>query len=97
MKAIRFDWDKNKSESNFKKHGVSFMEATSVFDDDEARLIFDPEHSENEDRFVLLGISCSLKVLIVVHRYNDVDNVIRLISARKATKSEEKQYKGYLL
>jgi uncharacterized DUF497 family protein len=97
MNAIKFDWDKNKAKSNLVKHKVSFEEAQSVFDDDDARLIFDPDHSEDEDRFVLLGLSCSLKILVVVHCYKDKDNIIRLISARKATKSEEKNYKEYLL
>lgn len=96
MNTVKFDWDKSKAKSNLAKHKVSFEEARSVFDDDEARLIFDPDHSEDEDRFILLGLSCSLKVLVVVHCYKDKDNIIRLISARKATRSEEKNYKEYL-
>ena len=96
MNTIRFDWDKNKAASNLIKHKISFEEAQSVFDDDAARLIFDPDHSEDEDRFILLGLSCSLKVLVVVHCYKDKDNIIRLISARKATRPEEKQYKECL-
>ena len=96
MNDIQFNWNENKAKSNIKKHGVSFTEATSVFDDDAARLISDPDHSEKEDRFVLLGISCSLKVLVVVHCYKDEENMIRIISARKATRSEEKQYKEFL-
>jgi len=96
MNTIKFDWDKNKARINLAKHKVSFEEARSVFDDDNARLIFDPDHSESEDRFILLGLSCSLKVLTVVHCYKDEDNIIRLISARKATKSEIKNYKEYL-
>ena len=96
MNTIKFDWDKNKARINLAKHKVSFEEAQSVFDDDNARLIFDPDHSESEDRFILLGLSCSLKVLTVVHCYKDEDNIIRLISARKATKSEIKNYKEYL-
>lgn len=96
MNTIKFDWDKNKARINLAKHNVSFEEAQSVFDDDAARLIFDPDHSKDEDRFILLGLSCSLKVLVVVHCYKDKDNIIRLISARKATKSEEKNYKEYL-
>ncbi len=59
MKTIQFDWDKNKANSNLAKHKISFKEAQSVFDDDNARLIYDPDHSENEDRFILLGLSCS--------------------------------------
>ncbi len=96
MNDIQFNWNENKAKSNIQKHGVSFTEATSVFDDDAARLISDPDHSEKEDRFVLLGISCSLKVLVVVHCYKDEENMIRIISARKATRSEEKQYKEFL-
>ena len=96
MNTIKFDWDKNKAKINLVKHKVSFEEAQSVFDDDNARLIFDPDHSENEDRFILLGLSCSLKILTVVHCYKDEDNIIRLISARKATKSEIKNYKECL-
>ena len=82
MNTIKFDWDKNKAKSNLIKHKVSFEEAQSVFDDNEARLIFDPDHSQDEDRFILLGLSCLLKVLVVVHCYKDKDNIIRLISAR---------------
>ena len=78
------------------KHQVSFEEAQSVFDDDSARLIFDPDHSEDEDRFILLGLSCSLKILVVVHCYRDKEGLIRIISARKASKSETKTYKEYL-
>ena len=96
MKAIEFSWDKNKARINLTKHKISFEEAQSVFDDDNARLIYDPDHSENEDRFILLGLSCSLRVLVVVHCYKDEENIIRLISARKATKPEEKNYKEML-
>jgi len=96
MNTIKFDWDKNKAKINLLKHKVSFEEAQSVFDDDNARLIFDPDHSESEDRFILLGLSCSLKILTVVHCYKDANNIIRLISARKATKSEIKNYKECL-
>ncbi len=96
MKEIKFDWDKNKATKNLVKHKVSFEEAQSVFDDDNARLIFDPDHSEDEDRFILLGLSYSLKVLVVVHCYKDEENIIRLISARKATKKEAINYKELL-
>jgi uncharacterized DUF497 family protein len=97
MNTLKFDWDKNKATKNLAKHKVSFEEAQSVFDDDFARLIPDPDHSEDEERFILLGLSCSLKVLVVVHCYKDEENIIRLISARKATKPESKMYKEYLL
>ena len=97
MNTIKFDWDKNKATKNLVKHKVSFEEAQSVFDDDFARLIPDPDHSESEELFILLGLSYSLKVLVVVHCYKDKENMIRLISARKATKPESKIYKEYLL
>jgi uncharacterized DUF497 family protein len=97
MNTLKFNWDKNKATKNLAKHKVSFEEAQSVFDDDFARLIPDPDHSENEERFILLGLSCSLKILVVVHCYKDEEKIIRLISARKATKPESKIYKEYLL
>jgi uncharacterized DUF497 family protein len=96
MKNIHFSWDENKAKSNLAKHNISFDEAKTVFDDDNARLIYDPDHSEDEDRFILLGLSCKLKVLTVVHCYKDNENNIRIISARKSTKNEEKQYKEFL-
>ena len=96
MKTIKFSWDDKKARSNLNKHKISFEEAKTVFDDSNARLIYDPDHSDDEDRFILLGLSCSLKILIVVHCYKNSDNNIRIISARKATKKETKQYKEYL-
>jgi len=92
MKDIRFQWDKNKNIENVKKHKVSFEEAKTVFFDDNARLISDPEHSIEEERFIILGISNKLRMLIVVHTYKENEEVIRIISARKATKSEIKYY-----
>ena len=96
MKMIHFIWDSVKAISNIKKHGISFDEAKTVFDDENARLIPDHEHSEIEDRFILLGMSCSLKVLVVVHCYKDSEQTIRIISARKSTKNETKQYMEFL-
>jgi uncharacterized DUF497 family protein len=105
MKMLNFSWDKIKAKSNLIKHKVSFEEAKTVFDDDNARLIYDPDHSDTEDRFIMLGLSCKLKILTVVHcSYRDDgvtpqergQNNIRIISARKSTKSETKQYKEYL-
>ena len=96
MNKINFSWDNNKANSNLIKHKISFEEARTVFDDDNARLILDPEHSQNEERFILLGLSYKLKVLTVVHCYKDSEENIRIISARKSTKNEEKQYKEYL-
>ena len=94
MASIRFEWDAKKDQANQRKHGISFFEAQSVFYDDNAKLIHDPEHSEEEDRFILLGISSSSRVLIVCHCYKESDEVIRIISARKATKRESGQYRG---
>lgn len=84
-----FDWDENKNRINLKKHGITFEEASSVFFDDRAILFDDPEHSINEDRFLLLGISETSKVCIVCHCYRESDTVIRIISARQATRKEE--------
>jgi len=92
MSALRFEWDERKAAENAKKHGVSFEEARSVFFDERARLIDDPEHSEHEDRFILLDLSRSLRLLIVCHCYRSAGNVIRIVSARKATVRESKSY-----
>ena len=97
MKMISFAWDRTKAESNLKKHKISFEEAQTVFSDPNARMIFDPEHSSDEDRFILLGISSGLKLLVVSHSYQENDMVIRIISARKANKNEQKQYGSFLL
>ena len=87
-----FDWDENKNIINQKKHGISFDEASSVFLDDRAILFDDPLHSDDEDRFLLLGMSESAHVCMVCHCYRESDTVIRIISARKATKKEEQRY-----
>lgn len=97
MKSISFIWDDNKADENLRRHKISFGEAQTAFTDPNARMIADPEHSIDEDRFVLLGISVSLRLLVVCHCYRQVDMVIRIISARKATKQEQKQYEGFLL
>jgi uncharacterized protein len=89
---LRFTWDPEKARINERKHGVSFNEAQTTFYDDSARLQHDPDHSEDEDRFVLLGMSAKFRVLVVCHCYRSDDAEIRLISARKATKRERKQY-----
>ena len=97
MKAISFEWDDKKAESNFTKHKISFEEAQTVFFDTSARMIFDPDHSEEEDRFILLGLSSLLRLLIICHCYRDATGeVIRIFSARKATKKEQKQYERFL-
>nr|WP_202862769.1 BrnT family toxin [Limnohabitans sp. Rim28] len=90
---MRFEWDPKKAASNEKKHGVSFEEARTVFFDENAKLIDDPDHSEDEDRFVLLGISSTLRVMVVCHCYREQGNLIRIISARKASAHESKQYR----
>jgi uncharacterized DUF497 family protein len=97
MKAISFVWDDKKAESNLKKHKISFKEAQTVFSDPNARMIYDPGHSGNEDRFILLGISSGLRLLVVCHCYREDDMIIRIISARKANKNEQKQYGSFLL
>ena len=92
MNALHFEWDEAKAKANLKKHGVSFDEAKSVFLDDRARLMPDPDHSNDEERFVLLGYSSGLKLLVVCHCYRVEGRVIRLISARKATRQESAIY-----
>ena len=91
--AVRFYWDPRKAAANLRRHGVSFEEARSVFFDERARLIDDPDHSEDEDRFVLLGLSGALRLLLVCHCYRSEGEVIRIISARKATRAEAKFYR----
>ena len=92
MTELRFEWDSTKSASNAKKHGIGFDEAKSIFSDERAKLIADPEHSDDEDRFILLGLSTKLRLLVVCHCYRGKNNVIRIISARKATTVESKDY-----
>jgi uncharacterized DUF497 family protein len=92
MSTLRFEWDERKAAINAKKHGVSFDEAKSVFVDERAKLIDDPDHSEDEERFVLLGLSSALRLLLVCHCYRSEGNVIRIISARKATTKESRSY-----
>ena len=88
-----FSWDNKKANSNLKKHAVSFEEAKSVFLDDYALLIDDPDHSYEEERFILLGCSSYARILVVCHYYRKNDEEIRLISARKATKKEALTYR----
>ncbi|MCM1040224.1 MAG: BrnT family toxin [Ruminococcus sp.] len=92
MDSIKFEWDNTKAQLNIEKHGISFSEASTVFADENAILFDDPEHSINEERFMLLGMSSQAKILIVCHCYRGTDEVIRIISARKATKTESIQY-----
>jgi uncharacterized DUF497 family protein len=92
MRELRFEWDPRKAALNERKHGVDFEDAQTVFSDERARLIDDPDHSDLEERFVLLGLSNSLRLLVVVHCYRSEGNTIRIISARKATPREAKFY-----
>lgn len=92
MINLSFDWDERKAAANAKKHGVSFEEAKSVFVDEQAKLIDDPDHSSEKDRFVLLGVSGALRLLLVCHCYRADGNVIRTISARKANPKESRAY-----
>ncbi len=94
MDMINFEWDENKNEINKKKHKISFEEAQTVFYDEEALVIDDPEHSREEERFIILGLSKKANLLVVCHCYRASDTVIRIISARKATKNETKQYRN---
>ena len=94
MNELEFEWDPIKNTKNQKKHGVSFKEASTVFSDDMARLIPDPDHSINEERFLLLGMSATYNLLTLSHCEISA-NKIRIISARKANKIEHKQYKEY--
>jgi len=89
---VGFVWDPRKNTMNRKKHGISFEEARDVFYDENAIRYFDPDHSEDEDRFLMLGMSTRLRVLVVSHFYMENDTTIRIISARKATKKEEVVY-----
>jgi len=94
MNNVRFEWDERKNRENKRKHGVSFEEAQAVFFDENAIRYFDPDHSEDEDRFIMLGMSFKLRVLVVCHCYRVADSVIRIISARKADKREAQTYWG---
>lgn len=92
MSDLRLEWDPRKDEANRRKHGVAFEEAATVFSDENALLLDDPDHSTSEDRCVLLGLSSALQLLVVSHTYREGDDIIRLISARKATRAERAQY-----
>jgi len=94
--TVIFEWDERKSRANRQKHGVSFEEARTAFLDENARVIPDPEHSDGEERFVLIGLSTSLRILVVCHCYRHADEAIRIISARKADRAEQRQYRGWL-
>jgi uncharacterized DUF497 family protein len=92
MDTIRFEWDRRKSRENKRKHGVSFEEAQTIFWDENAIQYYDPDHSKDEDRFIMLGMSFLLRVPVVCHCYRAKDSVIRIISARKADSDEKTAY-----
>jgi uncharacterized protein len=96
MSPLRFEWDEKKNAANRRKHGVSFEEARTAFLDDNARVIPDPDHSEDEDRFILIGLSISLRVLVVCHCYRQTEEIVRVISARRADQYETRQYQWWL-
>ena len=97
MKALRFEWDPRKDAANRRKHGISFEDAQTVFSDERALLLADPDHSVEEDRFLMLGLSSGLRLLVVFHCYRAQDSVIRIFSARRASQSERAQYTMRLL
>jgi uncharacterized DUF497 family protein len=89
---IRFEWDEAKNKSNRSKHGIWFEEAKSVFDDSLSRIFIDQKHSDDGDRFIILGMSSAARLLVVAHCYRKMDSVVRIISARKTTKKEAQFY-----
>ena len=95
MINLKFEWDEQKNKRNREKHKISFEEAETVFYDESAIVIDDPDHSQEEDRFVILGLSTKANILVVCHCYRASDTVIRIISARKATKTETLQYRDF--
>jgi len=95
MDDLEFEWDSKKEKANAKKHGVSFEDARTAFYDETAMVFHDPDHSSDEDRFILLGMSVSAGVLVVCHCIRDSDSAVRIISARRADKREESDYWEY--
>ena len=92
-----FEWDFKKAKTNLTKHKISFELAATIFHDPKALSIYDEEHSEDEERWISLGISINGNLLVVAHTYKQIDDdtvLIRIISARRATKNENKQYQG---
>ncbi len=92
MNKLQFEWNKDKARANVKKHGISFEEARSTFYDENAIQFYDPDHSDEENRFILLGLSLKPQVVVVSHCFRDSEEVIRIISARQADKDEERDY-----
>jgi uncharacterized protein len=91
-----FEWDEGKNSANREKHGVSFEEARTAFLDENARVLPDPEHSEDEDRFILLGLGIAARILIVCHCYREEESIVRIISARKANPREQRLYRWWI-
>lgn len=92
MEELRFTWDERKSTTNAQKHGVTLEEAKTSFSDEYARVFYDPDHSDDETRFLLLGLSARLRVLVVVHCFRESETLVRIISARKADRQEQRDY-----
>lgn len=95
MNGMKFEWDEHKNKINKEKHKISFEEAETVFYDESAIVIGDPDHSQEEDRFIILGLSTKANLLVVCHCYRESDTIIRIISARKATTTETRQYRDF--
>lgn len=95
MKQLVFEWDKLKENANIKKHGITFEEARTTFYDEHAVQFFDPDHSDEEDRFILLGVSHKLNALVVCHCFREAETTVRIVSARKADKDEANVYWSY--
>jgi len=94
MNSLSFEWDEDKNQGNQKKHGISFEEAETVFYDDNAVQFWDDNHSKMEDRFLMLGRSSKMRILLIVHCFREKESIIRIISARKATPKEIQEYRG---
>jgi len=92
MKNLKFEWDKKKDKANIKNHGISFADARTTFYDEHALQFFDPDHSDEEDRFILLGTNHKLNTLVVCHCFKETETLVRIISARKADKDESDTY-----
>jgi uncharacterized protein len=96
MDDLRYEWDERKNRANQRKHGVAFEEARSAFLDENARRVSDPDHSIGEDRYILVGLSIRLRLLVVCHGFRESERIIRIISARKADPSERRDYSRWL-
>lgn len=96
MEDLRYEWDERKNRANRRKHGVAFEEARTAFLDENARRVSDPDHSNGEDRYILVGLSIRLRLLVVCHCYRESERVIRVFSARKADPSERRDYARWL-